>query len=432
MHITPTILVLDGGATSLAQKIARAIRSLGVFTLIVPANKPEIENLAPAALVLIKGEVPLAAEYLDQVDLVIDNDFFPENLPKSTVTPQLFWGPSDMSLDFILGLDAFLKTKNLPRTFTPKSTLPILIEETKKLVGEEKVLLALSGGVDSSVCAALIHQAIGSHLVSMFVDHGLIRLGEADELAALAKTREHFNLTMVDAQKRFLHALVGISDPEEKRKTIGRVFIEVFEDEAKTQSGLSFLGQGTIYPDIIESVASVHGGTPVKSHHNVGGLPERLNLKLLEPVKYLFKDEVRALGLELGLAKEMVFRQPFPGPGLGVRCVGEITEEKLDLLRQADFIVRQEIETSGHTKPWQYFAMLLPTKSVGVREHARSMGYACVIRAVETKDAMTALPSELPFALLRKMADRIMAEAPGFSRVLYDLSAKPSATIEWE
>ena len=298
------------------------------------------------------------------------------------------------------------------------------VEEIKKQVGDKKVLLALSGGVDSSVVAALLIKAIGRQLVCVHVNHGLLRKGESEQVIEVFKENLGANLKYVDASNRFLKELKGVADPEEKRKIIGRIFIEVFAKEAKKLKGIEFLAQGTIYPDILESKG-------VKAHHNVGGLPKELGFELVEPVKYLYKDEVRVVGEALGLPKNMVYRQPFPGPGLGVRCVGAITKDRLEALREADAIVREEIDKLKD-KPWQYFCVIPDLKSTGIKNGKRYMGWAAIIRAINTKDAVTAKSYEIPYKTLYKIRDRIIKEAPGINRVLWDYSDKPVPTIEWE
>ena len=298
--------------------------------------------------------------------------------------------------------------------------------EIKAQVGNEKVLLALSGGVDSSVVAALLIKAIGKNLQCVHVNHGLMRKGESEQVIEVFRNRLGANLEYVDASDRFLDKLAGVSDPEQKRKIIGAEFIRVFEEEARKFSGIKFLAQGTIYPDIIES-------GPVKSHHNVGGLPEDLKFELCEPIKFLFKDEVREVGRALGLPSEMVDRQPFPGPGLGVRCLGAITRDRLETLREADAVVREEFAAAGLSKKvWQYFAVVPDMKSTGVRDGKRRFDWPVIIRAVNTVDAMTATVPEIDWPILKKITDRILSEVPGAGRVLYDLSPKAPATIEWE
>ena len=298
------------------------------------------------------------------------------------------------------------------------------IEAIKAQMQDKKVLLALSGGVDSSVVAALLIKAIGKNLVCVHVNHGLLRKGEPEQVIEVFRGQMDANLIYVDAVDRFLDKLAGVSDPETKRKIIGKEFIDVFAEEAAKLDGIQFLAQGTIYPDILESKG-------VKAHHNVGGLPKELNFELVEPVKYLYKDEVRVVGEALGLPKNMVYRQPFPGPGLGVRCVGAITKPRLEALREADAIVREEI---GKLKdrPWQYFCVIPDLKSTGIKDGKRYMGWAAIIRAVNTKDAVTAKSYEIPYKTLYKIRDRIIKEVPGINRVLWDFSDKPVSTIEWE
>ncbi len=300
-------------------------------------------------------------------------------------------------------------------------------------VGNKKVLLALSGGVDSPVVAALVIKAIGKQLTCVHVNHGLMRKGESEQVIEVFGKELDANLVYVDATDRFLNLLEGVSDPEKKRKIIGKEFIEVFVDEARKLEGVEFLGQGTIYPDILESVKQAEGKKAVKSHHNVGGLPEDLKFELVEPLKFLYKDEVRVVGEALGLPHAMVYRQPFPGPGLGVRCLGAITRDRLHALREADAILRDEFAKAGLAeKVWQFFIAIPDIKSVGVKDDSRYMGWPAVIRAVNTKDAMTASIEEIPYAILHKIVARITAEVEGINRVLYDLTPKPTGTIEWE
>ena len=300
------------------------------------------------------------------------------------------------------------------------------IEEIRAQVGSKKVLLALSGGVDSSVVAALLIKAIGKQLVCVHVNHGLLRKGEPEQVVKVFRDEMDANLIYVDAVDRFLDKLAGVSDPETKRKIIGKEFIEVFNDEAKKLEGIDFLAQGTIYPDILES----HG---VKAHHNVGGLPEGMTFELVEPVKLLYKDEVRVVGEALGLPHSMVYRQPFPGPGLGVRCLGAITRDRLEALREADAILREEFDKNGLAgKVWQYFIAVPDMKSVGVKDGKRYEGWPAIIRAVNTTDAMTATIEEIPYPLLHHITARITHEVDGINRVVLDLTPKPTGTIEWE
>ena len=308
------------------------------------------------------------------------------------------------------------------------------IAKIRAQVGKARVICGLSGGVDSAVASVLIHEAIGDQLTCIFVDHGLLRQNEAEEVVRLF--REHYNIPLihVDARDRFLAALAGKSDPEAKRKTIGALFIDVFDEEAKKLGGAEFLAQGTLYPDVIESVSFTGGpSVTIKSHHNVGGLPERMKLKLVEPLRELFKDEVRALGRELGLPAHFVGRHPFPGPGLAIRIPGEITEEKLAILRQADAIYLDEIRKAGlYDEIWQAFAVLLPVRTVGVMGDARTYEYVCALRAVTSTDGMTADYYDFPHAFLGPTATRIINEVRGINRVVYDITSKPPGTIEWE
>ena len=307
------------------------------------------------------------------------------------------------------------------------------IAEVRAQVGNKKVLLALSGGVDSSVVAALLIKAIGKQLVCVHVNHGLMRKDESENVIKLFQDELDANLIYVDATDRFLDLLAGVSDPEQKRKIIGKEFIEVFADEARKLEGVEFLAQGTIYPDILESIKQAEGKKAVKSHHNVGGLPEDLQFALVEPLKLLFKDEVRVVGEALGLPHAMVYRQPFPGPGLGVRCLGAITRDRLHALREADAILREEFANNGLAEQvWQYFIVVPEIKSVGVKDESRYEGWPAIIRAVNTTDAMSATIEEIPYAVLHKITARITAEVEGINRVLYDLTPKPVGTIEWE
>ena len=313
-----------------------------------------------------------------------------------------------------------ITTPELARAFIDEQ-----IAAVKEQVGDKKVLLALSGGVDSSVVAALLIKAIGDQLTCVHVNHGLLRKGEPEQVIQVFKEELGANLIYVDAVDRFLDKLAGVDDPEQKRKIIGKEFIDVFAEEAAKLDGIEFLGQGTIYPDILESKDGI------KAHHNVGGMPEEFDFELVEPVKLLYKDEVRVVGKELGLPDNMVYRQPFPGPGLGVRCVGAITRDRLEAVREADAIVREEIGKMDPV-PWQYFVAIPDVKSTGIKDGKRYMGWAAVIRAINTVDAVTAQSVEIPWEMLTRIRDRIIAEVDGVNRVLWDISDKPTSTIEWE
>ena len=321
------------------------------------------------------------------------------------------------------------RPESMQRINTPELARAFIDEQiaaVRAQVGSSKVLLALSGGVDSSVVAALLIKAIGRQLVCVHVNHGLMRKGESEQVIEVFRNQLDANLIYVDATDRFLDKLENVSDPEKKRHIIGEEFIRVFDEEARKQEGIDYLAQGTIYPDILESKG-------VKAHHNVGGLPEGLTFQLVEPLKFLYKDEVRAVGVELGLPASMVYRQPFPGPGLGVRCLGAITRDRLHALREADAIVREEFDKNGLTdKVWQFFAVVPDMRSTGVRDGKRAFDWPVILRAVNTVDAMTATVPELPWSVLETITQRILAEVPGVCRVLYDLSPKPVATIEWE
>ena len=329
-----------------------------------------------------------------------------------------------------------VRPETMERITTPALAEAFIAEQIAQVraqVGDKKVLLALSGGVDSSVVAALLIKAIGKQLVCVHVNHGLMRKGESEDVIKVFGQELDANLIYVDATDRFLDLLAGVSDPEKKRKIIGAEFIKVFDEEAAKLDGISFLAQGTIYPDILESIKAKESGKPVKSHHNVGGLPDDMAMELVEPLKLLFKDEVRVVGEALGLPHAMVYRQPFPGPGLGVRCLGAITRDRLHALREADAILRDEFDKCGLAeKVWQYFVAIPDIKSVGVRNEMRYEGWPAIIRAVNTVDAMTATVEEIPYPVLHKIVDRITSEVEGINRVLYDLTPKGPGTIEWE
>lgn len=326
-------------------------------------------------------------------------------------------------------MDNNKRPESMERITTPALAEAFIEEQVrlvKEQVGDKKVLLALSGGVDSSVVAALLIKAIGQQLVCVHVNHGLLRKGEPEQVVEVFRNQMNANLIYVDAVDRFLDKLAGVAEPEKKRKIIGAEFIRVFEEEARKLEGIEFLAQGTIYPDILESDG-------VKAHHNVGGLPEDMQFELVEPVKLLFKDEVRVVGKALGLPDNMVFRQPFPGPGLGVRCLGAITRNRLEAVRESDAILREEFAKNGlEGKVWQYFTAVPDFKSVGVKDGARTFAYPVILRAVNTVDAMTATVENVPFELLEHITERITHEVEGVNRVLYDLTPKPVGTIEWE
>lgn len=326
-------------------------------------------------------------------------------------------------------MDPNVRPEEMQRITTPELAQAFIAEQIdaiKAQVGDKKVLLALSGGVDSSVVAALLIKAIGQQLICVHVNHGLMRKGESEQVIEVFKNQMNANLIFIDATDRFLDLLAGVDEPERKRKIIGAEFIRVFEEEArKVGDEVDFLAQGTIYPDILESKDGV------KAHHNVGGLPEDLQFDLVEPVKLLFKDEVRVVGRELGLPESMVERQPFPGPGLGVRCLGAITRDRLNALREADAIVREEIEAAG-IRPWQYFVAVPDFRGTGVRDGKRAYEWPAIIRCINTVDVMTATVPEIDWAVLKKITDRILAEVPGICRVCYDLTPKPIGTVEWE
>ena len=333
-------------------------------------------------------------------------------------------------------MDTNVRPETMAR-ITTKAQADAFIEEqvaaVRAQVGDKKVLLALSGGVDSSVVAALLIKAIGKQLVCVHVNHGLMRKGESEQVIEIFGKELDANLVYIDATDRFLDLLAGVSDPEQKRKIIGGEFIKVFDEEAAKLDGISFLAQGTIYPDILESIKAKESGKPVKSHHNVGGLPDDMAMELVEPVKLLYKDEVRVVGEALGLPHAMVYRQPFPGPGLGVRCLGAITRDRLHALREADAILRDEFDKNGLAeKVWQYFIAVPDIKSVGVKDESRYEGWPAIIRAVNTTDAMSATVEEIPYAVLHKIVNRITSEVEGINRVLMDLTPKPTGTIEWE
>ena len=426
------IAILDLGSTQSAQ-IARDIRALGVYSEIHP------NDIAPAALKALPGVAGVILNggenrVVDGAPVEVDPAIYDLGLPILSVDYACEGHPADLPAwpeNVRETLDGFIEGLGIERNWSMDSFIADQVELLKKQIGSRKVLLALSGGVDSSVVAALLLKAVGDQLTCVHVNHGLLRKGEPEQVVRVFKQEMGANLIYVDAVDRFLDKLAGVSDPEQKRKIIGAEFIRVFEEEARKLEGIELLGQGTIYPDIIESGTKTMKA--VKAHHNVGGLPEDLKFELVEPLKYLFKDEVRAVGKALGLPDSMVYRQPFPGPGLGVRCLGAITRDRLEIVRESDAILRDEFQKAGLAdKVWQYFTAVPDFKSVGVRDHARCFEYPVILRAVNTVDAMTATVEQVPWPLLLKITDRILAEVKGCNRVVYDLSPKPVATIEWE
>ena len=430
------IVILDLGSEE-NTRLAREIRELGVYSEIYPHDitKEELTNLPNVKGIIINGG---PNHIVDGVRIDVCDCVYEAGYPVMSVGHELAkcenamdaW--SDDKEERLNVLKAFVfNTCKAEANWNMKNFVADQIELVRKQVGDKKVLLALSGGVDSSVVAALLIKAIGKQLVCVHVNHGLMRKGESESVVEVFKNQLDANLIYVDASERFLGKLEGVADPEKKRKIIGAEFIRVFEEEARKLEGIDFLGQGTIYPDIVESGTKT--AKMVKSHHNVGGLPEDLGFSLVEPLRMLFKDEVRACGLELGLPDEMVFRQPFPGPGLGVRCLGAITKERLEAVREADAILREEFHNAGlDKKVWQYFTVVPDFKSVGVRDNARCFEYPVIIRAVNTVDAMTATIEQIEWPVLMKITDRILKEVANVNRVCYDLSPKPTATIEWE
>ena len=425
------IVILDLGSTE-NTVIARQIRDMGVYTEIHPHDitVAELEKLENVKGIILNGGVN---RVVDGAAVDVLPEIYTCGYPVMAIdhpTAKCETAYAEIPSEDIIKSFVF-DTCKAEANWNMKNFIEDQIEIVRKQVGDRKVLLALSGGVDSSVVAALLLKAIGQQLVCVHVNHGLMRKNESENVVEVFGKQLNANLVYVDATERFLTKLENVADPEEKRKIIGGEFIRVFEEEARKLEGIDFLGQGTIYPDIIESGTKT--AKCVKSHHNVGGLPEDLQFELVEPLAQLFKDEVRACGVELGLPAEMVYRQPFPGPGLGVRCLGAITRERLEALRESDAILRDEFAKAGLDKTvWQYFTVVPDFKAVGVRDNARSMGYMCVIRAVNTIDAMTASIERIDYDILEKIADRITAEVPSINRVVYEITKKPVATIEFE
>lgn len=430
------IVILDLGNTE-NTALAREIRSLGVYSEIYPHDitAEELKKLPNVKGVILNGG---ENRVVDGVSIDVREEIYGTGYPFLAVDHEpvqcqdklACWPKDEKEYHDILKKFVF-DTCHAETNWNMKNFIEDQVELIRQQVGDKKVLLALSGGVDSSVVAALLIKAIGKQLTCVHVNHGLMRKGESESVVQVFKNEMDANLIYVDAVERFLGKLENVADPEEKRKIIGAEFINVFAEEAHKLDGIDFLAQGTIYPDIVESGTKT--AKVVKSHHNVGGLPKDLKFQLVEPLKQLFKDEVRACGVELGLPYEMVYRQPFPGPGLGVRCLGAITRERLEAVRESDAILREEFALAGlDKKVWQYFTIVPDFKSVGVKNNARCFEYPVIIRAVNTIDAMTACIEEIPWDVLLKITDRILAEVKNVNRVCYDLSPKPCATIEWE
>ncbi len=424
------ILILDLGSEE-NPRLAREIRAMGVYTEIHPhdISEAELKALPNVKGIILNGGVNRVVDgvEIDASSAVYNSGFPILALDHKGEAPLAEEGEARES-----AIKAFVfDTCKAEANWNMKNFIEDQVELIRRQVGDKKVLLALSGGVDSSVVAALLLKAIGNQLVSVHVNHGLLRKGEPEEVVRVFREELKANLVYVDAIDRFLDKLKDVAEPEQKRKIIGAEFIRVFEEEARKLEGIDFLGQGTIYPDIIESGTKTVKA--VKSHHNVGGLPEDLQFELVEPLKMLFKDEVRACGVELGLPASMVYRQPFPGPGLGVRCLGAITRDRLEAVRESDAILREEFAKNGlEGKVWQYFTAIPDVKSVGVRDNKRAYEWCVIIRAVNTIDAMTASVENVPFELLQHITNRITNEVAGVNRVLFDLTPKPTGTIEWE
>ena len=430
------IVILDLGSHE-NTVLARAIRALGVYSEIYPHDitAQELKALPNVKGIIINGG---PNNVIDGVAIDVNHEIYDAGFPimaaghdKALCNVKIAQIGNDVDVVKESVKSFVFDTCKAEANWNMTNFVNDQVELIRRQVGDKKVLLALSGGVDSSVVAALLLKAIGNNLVCVHVNHGLMRKGESEAVIDVFSKQLCANLVYVDATDRFLDKLAGVADPEQKRKIIGGEFIRVFEEEARKLDGIDFLGQGTIYPDIVESGTKT--AKMVKSHHNVGGLPEDLQFELVEPIRQLFKDEVRACGLELGLPYDMVYRQPFPGPGLGVRCLGAITRDRLEALRESDAILRDEFKKAGlDKKVWQYFTVVPDFKSVGVRDNARSYDWPVIIRAVNTVDAMTATIEQIEWPILLKITDRILAEVPTVNRVCYDMSPKPNATIEWE
>ena len=424
------IVILDLGSEE-NPRLAREIRALGVYSEIHPHDitAAELDALPNVKGIILNGG---PNRVVDGVEIDVAKEVYNYNVPVLLADHKgdKPWPADEAERKTALSNFVFDLCGAQPN-WNMENFIADQVELIRRQVGDRKVLLALSGGVDSSVVAALLIKAIGKQLTCVHVNHGLLRKGEPEQVVSVFRDEMDANLIYVDAVDRFLDKLAGVTDPEQKRKIIGAEFIRVFEEEARKLSGIEFLAQGTIYPDIIESGTKTVKA--VKSHHNVGGLPEDMDFALVEPLKMLFKDEVRACGVALGLPESMVYRQPFPGPGLGVRCLGAITRDRLEALREADAILREEFDKAGLAgKVWQYFTVVPDFKSVGVRDNARSFEWPCILRAVNTVDAMTATIELIDWPVLQRITDRITHEVPGINRVLYDLTPKPVGTIEWE